>query len=334
MISRGPFPRRFLPSRWATNDVDVVASTKRGFCQTATSLQEHGRIPDVSYVDLPKISEKDESEYSQSNDSIDATLADALQPFFRSESPVVLGGYLHANEKWTKAMESWQDRHYLTDRIGSDQHFDVEIGHYNKGENVTIPFSQYVEYLNMFESMYGTSSVPDDNNEADSLDDPPEPSSEHILYLAQRDLPAALAEDVRIPTLCSDPKFGMGEGKQYQCMFWMGPPFAFSPLHYDPLSNLLIQVVGRKRVILIDPTHPEVNPNTLYAGEEYGQQYNTSSIHNLDEVDRARFPQAPPVHVVAQQATLHPGDILFIPEKWWHSAKSLDFSISVNSWWR
>lgn len=34
------------------------------------------------------------------------------------------------------------------------------------------------------------------------------------------------------------------------------------------------------------------------------------------------------------EATLEPGDILFLPAFWWHNVVSLDASISVNYWWR
>ena len=32
------------------------------------------------------------------------------------------------------------------------------------------------------------------------------------------------------------------------------------------------------------------------------------------------------------QVTLAPGDVLFVPKKWWHYVQSLDTSISINTW--
>ena len=32
------------------------------------------------------------------------------------------------------------------------------------------------------------------------------------------------------------------------------------------------------------------------------------------------------------QVTLDPGDVLFVPKKWWHYVQSLDTSISINTW--
>ena len=32
------------------------------------------------------------------------------------------------------------------------------------------------------------------------------------------------------------------------------------------------------------------------------------------------------------QVTLVPGDVLFVPKKWWHYVQSLDTSISINTW--
>ncbi|KAL7581730.1 hypothetical protein ACA910_022268 [Epithemia clementina (nom. ined.)] len=332
-------PARFY---YSTTTVGAFLATTR------KDISHELGIPSIPQVDDYRINK---AASSNNGDDPNIEMANALRPYYNDQSSVVLRGCLQRNPHWATALSSWPNRSYLTERIGANEHFDVEIGYYNKGDKVTIPLGQYMEYLKLFESMFGNSAeetvASTTSNKDDWTDDWEDedkditqkhqrqhPESSQILYLAQNDLPKGIASDIQIPSLCCDPSFGLGEGKLYQCMFWMGPPYAFSPLHFDPLSNLLIQVVGRKRVLIVDPTNILVNVDTLYVGRDHGQQSNTSAILNLENIDRNQFPLAPPIHLVAQQAVLNPGDVLFIPAKWWHSARSLDFTISVNTWWR
>lgn len=44
-----------------------------------------------------------------------------------------------------------------------------------------------------------------------------------------------------------------------------------------------------------------------------------------------RLVQTPGLH--AMEATLHAGDVLLIPEGWWHQVSSSAVSIAVNMWW-
>ena len=134
----------------------------------------------------------------------------------------------------------------------------------------------------------------------------------------------------------------------YSTMFWFGPRGCISPLHYDPLDNLLMQFVGSKKVILFPATsastctenvknaigdaNRDANTNLWHYAGHNGQQYNTSPIDLLNP-DFEKFPlfvNAP----TAICCDLEPGDICFIPQRWWHHVTSLDTSISVNAWWR
>ena len=124
-----------------------------------------------------------------------------------------------------------------------------------------------------------------------------------------------------------------------------------SPCHYDPFHNLLCQISGEKRVLLLsDELH-----DCLYLHE--GVQRNTSSVNfdviNIDgddtrcstdqlkeegEEEMRKYPllfsnttRNPPVR--ASLAVLHPGDALYIPLRWMHYCKSHGRSMSTNFWW-
>jgi hypothetical protein len=242
----------------------------------------------------------------------DHELADKFRSFYNGEVhvPVILRGAV----KDCTALQKWKDLDYLVERVKPERVCDVEVGAYNQGDKLTIRFDQFVDYIRMWKEKYED----DGNNIPD----------EHLLYLAQNDLPEGLSEDVRIPAICSDSSFGAG--KLYSTMLWMGPAGTTTPLHYDPLDNFLMQVVGRKRVFLLPKA---TDASALYTGEEWDQQPNTSAV-DVDNPNYEQFPLFENVKREAFSGVLHPGDMLFIPARWWHAVKSLDFSISVNAWWR
>lgn len=248
-------------------------------------------------------------------DSIDGSdqvaLANGIRNFYASQTPVILRGVA----SHFPAVDKWKNMNYLIENIGSETLCDVEIGPYNQGERVTVPFESYSMYLNKWMEMIEAK----ENIEKDQL-----------IYLAQNDLPTNLLTDIEIPTFCSDDKLLVGNGKLYSVMYWMGPSGCLSPIHFDPLDNLLIQVIGRKKVILINK---EVEASLLYCAEGSNPQQNTSAIEDIENPDYSKYPRFLEVDEI-KTGELHPGDLLFIPRKWWHAARSLDFSISVNTWWR
>jgi hypothetical protein len=241
-----------------------------------------------------------------------------MQPYYDKQSPVVLRSY-----GWNfPALEKWKDLEYLLERVGDDVLCDVEVGaSYNQGERLTLPFSAYIQYLCLWKEEYDSSSLDDQNSDG--------PPPEHLLYLAQNDMQLfpGLQEDIQQQNL-SDILSHCGEGKLYSSMLWLGPRGCVSPLHYDPLDNILVQMVGRKRVTLLSR---DTERSHLYCGEKYGQQYNTSAV-NVESPNYDRHPVFANVHM--QTTTLKPGDAIFIPSKWWHHVTSLDLSSSVNYWWR
>ena len=280
---------------------------------------------------IPRVSVEDDEE-----------AYDHLRPYYDKQTPVILQSYART---WP-AITKWKEWEYLRTRLsgGDDDewHCDVEMGTYNnssdngeEGGRLSIPFGAYLGYLNLYREQQQAG----DGGGGDMNDNPP------ILYLAQNDLPHALHSDIVLPsflnprpidttppsrTTTAQPRKAatLGHGKLYQCMFWMGPPRAESPLHYDPLDNLLCQVVGTKRVVLLDRDTPR---DLLQVGAAYGQQENTSALPIRSMLMQGQQGMDLPF----MTGELQPGDALYIPSKWWHFVESpQDFTISVNVWWR
>jgi hypothetical protein len=103
-----------------------------------------------------------------------------------------------------------------------------------------------------------------------------------------------------------------------EAMFWIGPKNTFTPLHHDLTNNLLVQFVGRKRVILVSPGE---TPHL------YNDVHVFSRVGDLTAADSAKYPLLNGVGF--HEIILSPGDALFIPIGWWHQVTSLDFSVSA-----
>jgi hypothetical protein len=99
-------------------------------------------------------------------------------------------------------------------------------------------------------------------------------------------------------------------------MLWIGGAGAFTPLHFDLTNNLLAQVTGTKRVILIPPSQTKRLAHKSHVFSDV-----------RDVTDEARlnlYPQAR--DVLRYEVVLTPGDLLFIPIGWWHQVRSESFS--------
>jgi hypothetical protein len=102
-------------------------------------------------------------------------------------------------------------------------------------------------------------------------------------------------------------------------MMWIGPAGTFTPLHHDLTNNLLLQIVGRKVLLLAAPGE---------APKLYNDHHVYSRVRDLTEPDIvARFPRLDGIRV--HRVVLNPGDTLFIPLGWWHQVTALDFSVTI-----
>lgn len=263
-------------------------------------------------------------------------IASTLRPFFESQSPLLLKNLLGRCD----AIYFWPSLEYWRVAVGEDTPVDVEIGKgYNRGNRVTMMFGEYLNYLalNMeLEKKQNEQNIRQDEIEAVDL----QHVDQEVAYLAQNDLFHQVKNDIPIPLFCKDKEYNVGgEGKLYQTMIWMGPRHTVSPLHFDPLDNILMQVVGWKRILLFPPDS-QTEPVDKGEGESWhyagtnGNQYNTSAV-DIENPNHDSFPNYAARAPVPFECILGPGDGLFIPKRWWHHVRSFDLiNVSANVWWR
>lgn len=112
------------------------------------------------------------------------------------------------------------------------------------------------------------------------------------------------------------------KGAFFSSVFRISSPKLQLWTHYDTCDNILIQVSGRKRIIFYPPTEAL---NLYLDGDK-------SKVIDIDSPDLKLYPDF--ANAERFEAFLEPGDIVFIPALWFHNVTALDFSISVNVFWK
>ncbi|KFD49591.1 hypothetical protein M514_09534 [Trichuris suis] len=105
--------------------------------------------------------------------------------------------------------------------------------------------------------------------------------------------------------------------------FWMGTSGSFTACHYDTYGfNLVAQLCGKKLWILFPPEDSDLLKGSHLPFEE-------SSVYSGCDLFH------PPVYLRLSHprvVILEPGDVLFVPPRWWHFVQCIEDSISVNNW--
>lgn len=141
------------------------------------------------------------------------------------------------------------------------------------------------------------------------------------LYLKEFDLLKAvpdLRQDLRYESLL--PRHAVSSVQS-----WVGPAGARTGLHYDYPDNVAVQLVGTKRFCLVKPGVVE---HLGAVSEKYdswavlargsAQELAARWNHSASAIDEPAF----------FTVDLHPGDVLFIPARWWHEVTNLSHGIS------
>jgi hypothetical protein len=106
---------------------------------------------------------------------------------------------------------------------------------------------------------------------------------------------------------------------------WICGGGTVNPLHFDFNEALIGQIAGEKRFLLFPPTD-----SAKIAGRVERAVFRTTSL-DFQNPDRARFPRLGAAQ--GYEATVVPGDVLYVPCGWWHAMVAPDPSISVTWWW-
>jgi histone arginine demethylase JMJD6 len=109
-----------------------------------------------------------------------------------------------------------------------------------------------------------------------------------------------------------------------QTEFFLGGPGAKFPyLHYDHwhMHAFLMQLYGTKEYVIFPPSE------TSYMYPHGGAKQNISQVDDVLQPNLDRFPLFASAR--GFRFTLHPGETLYVPSGWWHTARILSPSITV-----
>lgn len=108
--------------------------------------------------------------------------------------------------------------------------------------------------------------------------------------------------------------------------FWVSGTGNVTPPHLDLAENLLVQISGKKEVLLWSPADVDrlyINP----LGRKHSRQ-SRIDLMNFDEDSFPAFREAR-----AWAGVLDAGDMIYIPWGWIHFVLTRSFSVSANYWW-
>ena len=118
---------------------------------------------------------------------------------------------------------------------------------------------------------------------------------------------------------------------------WCGLGGHTTCLHCDPFDGTLIQLYGKKKVILFPPDQLyDLYPFSLINHLRYGLKLRASySQVYPQQPDFALFPKFKETFSQRIEVVLNEGEILFIPNGWWHEVSSLGEGVvcSINRFW-
>lgn len=111
---------------------------------------------------------------------------------------------------------------------------------------------------------------------------------------------------------------------------WLGNRIRVAT-HYDLQENVGVVIAGQRRFTLFPPDQVA----NLYMGPlELTPAGTPVSLVDPAAPDLARFPRFAEAARTAREATLAPGDAIYIPFHWWHAVDSLGpVNILMNWWW-
>ncbi|KOU59471.1 hypothetical protein ADK57_33480 [Streptomyces sp. MMG1533] len=145
------------------------------------------------------------------------------------------------------------------------------------------------------------------------------PDGDDLTYLKEFDLLK------RFPGLRGDLRHEQmfPRGSVTSCSTWIGPALARTGLHHDLLDNLAVQITGRKRFYL-------ARPGTVERAGALSAKYDAWARLSRVGIAELAAAHAPATSDAFFAVDLEPGDVLYVPARWWHEVVNLSAGILLS----
>lgn len=219
------------------------------------------------------------------------TRADFVREFEAANRPVLIEGVV---SEWP-AVQKWSNRHYLLDAFGSQP---------VHARGTDMPLQQFLDYC-------------DANEDEMPL---------YVFDKAAFDKVPQLGADFTVPPQCAgDDCFELLDPAVRPSFRWLliGQRRSGSAWHKDPnFTNAWnATIVGHKKWILLPPS---TRPPGVFCDRDEVEVTVPLSIVEWFMQFYSKTSALRPIEVVTK-----PGDLLFVPRGWWHTALNLDYCIAV-----
>jgi hypothetical protein len=257
--------------------VQAAATLQRRLAKRDWTLELHGRLSNARSggLSIPVVSDIDPQRF--------------FDDFYAANLPVLLAG---AASGWP-AVEKWS-LDYFAEKVG-----DAEVEIQGQRESAT----DYERVKDRHKRVVTMGEVVDLVRSVGETNDFYITASNDSF---NRETLAALWEDIgELPILRPS---GGSDG-----FLWFGPKGTLTPFHHDLTNNLLVQIMGHKRVFLVPSWEVRRMKNSLHC------------FSDRSPADWSEGGDLPPL----LECTIGPGDALFLPIGWWHHVEALDVSATL-----
>lgn len=204
------------------------------------------------------------------------------------------------------ALEKW-DGEYIRSKIGSKKAhcLSKKEGKYTRAHMKTMSVSEFVDYMDGCES--------DDER--------------YYLRASIKEEYPELLDDIVEPSLIT-------RDKNTEINIWYGWGGNKAPLHYDAKNNFLVQIKGKKKLLLFPASERKnLYPNNMFHDFSHFSRADITPDLSVDEIHVQNNKLGRVRNAKGYQVELAPGDMLYMPAFCWHSALGFGENIALNFWW-
>ncbi|CAG9859596.1 unnamed protein product [Phyllotreta striolata] len=144
------------------------------------------------------------------------------------------------------------------------------------------------------------------------------------LYFDYKQLNAWFSNNEKLRQEIDWSSLGFPDIKPDDSTIWIGSKGAHTSCHMDCYGfNLVHQIYGSKLWLLFPPEENLKPTRVPYEESSIYSKFNFFSPQTDDFQGNTNK---------CRKCILNPGDVLFVPHKWWHYVENLETSITINAW--